>query len=120
MLKNQKYSKESQSKEGLADGRWLAWFKWSYLDFSSAPPGELLEGEGGSEGNFSGLGLKAAAFWYKRPIVYPLVDCYWQNWLSSAIMMATWHLLRSDMLGLERGWRLGRVASCFCKKTTKC
>ena len=77
---------------------------------------ELLEGEGGSEGNFSGLGLKAGAFWHKRPGVYPLVDCYWQNWLSSAIMMATWHLLRSDMLGLERGWRLGRVGSCFCKK----
>ena len=31
-------------------------------------------------------------------------------------MMATWYLLRSDMLGLERGWRLGRVGSCFCKK----
>ena len=67
---------------------------------------ELLEGEGGSEGNFSGLGLKAGAFWHKRPGVYPLVDCYWQNWLLCAIMMATWHLLRSDMLSLERGWRM--------------
>ena len=100
----------------MADGHWPAWFKWSYLDFSNAPLGELLEGEGGSEGNFSGLGLKAAAFWHKRPGGYPLVDCYWQNWLLCAIMMATWHLPRSDMLSLERGWRLGRVASCFCKK----
>ena len=31
-------------------------------------------------------------------------------------MMATWHLLRSDMFGEGEGWRLGCVASCFCKK----